>query len=140
MPLARELFEVFVAIIPPLIAVALLTIRSRRSGVWFIKVVGTSAVSILALGLLLMRLTNECASEVVPCAPPTIPFERVPGIFRSCSICISEGSSAMLQILNKWTLDIQAVSTAICVLVSSFTIMNFMIWAKRTLRNHRQGE
>jgi hypothetical protein len=137
MQIAIELIEILAAILPAVLIVPLAFRRATRSGLWFIKVVGTSALSLVALGFLLMRLTTGCAPEQVTCSSSDALTGRIPGLFAACQMC---ESSRIAQLLNSLVVDIQAAAAMVCVLASTWTVITFLVWAKTLLRASKTPE
>jgi hypothetical protein len=132
-----EGIELAAAALPAVLSFLLVRRRVTHIRGWFIQVIGTAFIAVIALGLLLMRLTRHCASLEVQCTPPLQLMARSPGLFSTCQWCAEPGSSQLSEQLNRWTIDLQAVSAAASVLLSSFIIIRFLVWARRTLLDAR---
>lgn len=133
MPVTIELIEILISVAPLLISITLARgIPSRING-WFVKVLGTSLLAILSIGILLMHLTASCASSEVACGPSEALIARTPGVIKSCGWCSRQAGSGLAEFLNQYEVDIQAFCTGICVVISLITILRFMRWAKHVL-------
>lgn len=140
MQVLREIVEILGALLPAVGAVSLTFVQATKSGQWFVKVIGTAVLSVIALGMLLMRLTSSCTPVELGCALPYVSLERAPGLFGVCQSCTTPGEKYWAQLLNQATIHIQAASTGVCVLVSSFTIIRFMLWTKKTLLSKQEKQ
>jgi hypothetical protein len=133
MNLSTEALEIIAAILPAIFVVPLITRRPNQIAAWVVSVLGTSAVALLTLGLLLKRLTASCPGPVPNCAPPETVVHRIPGLVSSCYSCSSEQPYGILLSLNQLALPIQAGVAALCVIISFVTTIRFVIWAKKVL-------
>jgi len=135
MAIWTECMEIAVAVGPALLSFLLVRKRAGNIRAWFIRVLGSAFLAVISLGLLLMRLTTQCTPVDTQCTPPALAILRSPGIFSACQSCLTPGLTPAAELLNRWALDLQAISAVTCVLVSSFVIIRFMLWARTTLRN-----
>lgn len=128
-----ELVEVFLSVAPAVAAVVLVRKTTTLIKGWFIRLLGTSALAVVSIGMLLTRLTAMCTSEALTCTPPSVETSRIPGIIKACQCCGSASGTRFAAILNQNSVDIQACATALCVAISFATTLRFMIWAGRML-------
>lgn len=135
-----EYLEIGAAVGPAALSIVLARLSAPKISTWFIKVIGTAALSILTLGMLLTRLTAQCAPLVTECPPPAELITRSPGVFKSCQLCVSSASVPVGEFLNQRIVDLQAIATAVSVLISSFVIIRFMLWARKTLAAPPNGD
>ena len=134
MSIQTELIEICVAILPAVLALLVAFCSSKTIAWWAFKVIGSSAMAIIGLGLLLMRLTANCSTPILACGNEDVSIVRVPGIFDYCSECASSSSSQLATILNRWTLETQAFSAALCLAISLLTTIRFVFWVRRFYR------
>lgn len=130
---STEALEIIAAIAPVVFVVPLIVKKPGQIAAWVVAVLGTSAIALLALGLLLKRLTASCIDPVPNCAPPTTVAHRIPGLVSRCYECSVESPSGILITLNQLAVPIQAGVAALCVVISFVTTIRFVVWAKRVL-------
>jgi hypothetical protein len=134
MNLTIELLENAIAIVPAALALLLVWKRPRQIASWVAWVLGTSAIAVMAMGLLLKRLTSACPDVIPTCEAPSVAVHRMPGIFRSCVQCGAEPLEGGLAIsLNQFALPLQAGVAALCILISFVTTIRFILWARKSL-------
>lgn len=131
MKLSQELFEMFMAIVPILPALYITAKPAKTLPGWVGQVIATCFVALLGTGLTLMRLTANCSSTPVECAPGLIISNRIPGMIDSCGVCAKGSPGALASAFNEWALTAQATTGAICLIVSILTMIRFIIWARR---------
>jgi len=134
MDLFPEIIEVIFAILPGLLAVVVASRTPKKVYGWAAWVLGSSILGIVALGLLLKRLTAGCPMPVPQCQPPQVVVKRIPGIIAKCYQCANEPLSELPQQLNEIALPIQGIAAALCLLVSFYTVIRFVFWARRVLK------
>lgn len=134
MTLTSELLENIIAVLPGAIALLLILRVPKKIYGWAIWVLGSSILGIIALGFLLKRLTAGCPMPVPQCAPDQIVLKRIPGIISKCYDCASSPTGDLVAKLNEIALPIQAISAVICVLISFYTVMRFVFWARGVLK------
>lgn len=134
MSVLTELLENVIAIIPALLALLLVCKKPHQIRGWAVWVVGSSAVAVLALGLLLKRLTAVCSEPIPTCEAPATVVYRIPGIFSSCVQCSGETSSQLAIILNQFALPLQAGVGVVCIVISFVITIRFVLWARTLLR------
>jgi hypothetical protein len=137
MNLTVELIENTIAMVPALLALLLVWKQPRQIASWVAWVLGTSAIAVIAMGLLLMRLTSTCPDAIPTCQAPSAVVHRMPGIFKSCVQCGAEPQSGLAVSLNQFALPLQAGVAIICILVSFVTTLRFILWARKTLSANR---
>lgn len=135
MDLFPEIIEVIFAILPGLLAVVVASRTPKKVYGWAAWVLGSSVLGVAALGLLLKRLTAGCPMPVPQCQTPQVVLKRIPGILAKCYQCGNDSLSELPQKLNEIALPIQGVSAALCVLLSFYTVIRFVFWARRALKH-----
>ncbi|MFN4894797.1 MAG: hypothetical protein ACK5GN_09070 [Pseudomonadota bacterium] len=143
-----EIIENLVAIAPAIVAAPLIWKKPRQVSGWAISLIGSSAIAIIALGLLLKRLTAVCSGLIPSCvaaAQNTTAqnitahdtsnqlIHRIPGIFTDCVHCGLAASTQLVVFLNQLALPLQAGTAIVCIAISSFTTIRFVLWARKTL-------
>jgi hypothetical protein len=128
-----ECLEIGAAVGPAVLSILLARMSAPKISTWFIKVIGTAGLSVLSLGMLLNRLTAQCAPLVTECPSPTQLITRSPGLFKSCQLCGSSAYAPVGEFLSQRVVDLQAIATGCSVLISSYVIIRFMLWARKTL-------
>jgi hypothetical protein len=132
----REIAEIFFAATPALLCAALLVQKASNQRVWFLRVVGSAFLTVISLGLLLSRLVSNCPTAAPSCPDGLAPRARSPGLFTECFSCTSPTQTDGLStFLNSITFSIQLGSTVVTVIMSLIVMIQFMIWAKRTLKD-----
>jgi hypothetical protein len=134
MNVVPEIVEILLALLPGLVAIIIAVRTPKKVYGWAAWVLGSSILGIVALGLLLKRLTAGCPMPVPQCQPPQIVVKRVPGIISECYHCANEPLSELPQKLNEIALPIQGIAAALCLLVSFYTVIRFVFWARRVLK------
>jgi hypothetical protein len=140
MSIWTEIIEIIVAISPAVFSILLIRKPASHIRSWFIKVVGTAFLAVVAVGMLLMRLTTACISMETQCVAPAQSVPRSPGVFRTCHMCMESAITPVAELLNRRAIDLQALSACSCVLISSFIIIRFMMWARRILLAQREHD
>ena len=134
MELFPEIVETIIALVPGLLAIALALRTPRKVYGWAAWVLGSSILGVMALGLLLKRLTSGCPMPVPECSPPLVVVKRIPGLLSQCYQCGNEPFSDLPLKLNELALPIQGVSAVLCLLLSFYTMIRFVFWARRVLK------
>lgn len=134
MALLIELGEFLIAIFPVVIAMALMRSKNASPTGWMFKIIGSTFLALLQIGLLLRRLTATCEeSPPLQCDSLALQRERIPGIFDFCRYCaestkvqktpISESFSVFL---NQISLPVHAIGAIITLLISLFITISFI--------------
>jgi hypothetical protein len=131
MKINPELIEWSVVVAPAMFALLLLAVRAQRIQIWCVKVIGTSAISLVGIGLTLMRLTAQCAPEGLQCDSPRIVTTRLPGIIQSCQRCADPSQDSLWLRANQLELQAQAVVAALCLGTSLIITIHFILWCKK---------
>jgi hypothetical protein len=139
MNLTVELLENAIAISPAALALMLVWKQPRQIGGWVTWVLSTSAIAVVAMGLLLRRLTSTCPEAIPICEAPSVLVHRMPGIFQSCVQCGAELPGGLALSLNQFALPLQAGVAIICILVSFVTTLRFILWARKALSSTRSN-
>ncbi len=138
MNLTIELLENLIALGPAAISLLLVCRQPSQIASWVLWVLGTSAIAVVALGLLLKRLTSTCPDSIPLCESPLVVMHRIPGIFNSCVQCGSEPATGVSRSLNQFAMPLQAGVAAVCILISFTTTIRFIVWASKALSTPRQ--
>lgn len=133
MDTAVEIIEIAFVLLPIVLALFFALKKPTQIRTWVAWVIGASANAIVALGLLLKRLTSTCLDTPPACAPSQILVYRIPGIVSTCSECRTPPASSIASYLNSLALPLQATTAIICVMTSFYVTARFIIWAKRVL-------
>lgn len=131
MQINTELIEWSVVVAPAICALLLLAIRANRIQIWCVKVIGASTVSLISIGLTLMRLTTQCASDNIQCIAPGAVIPRVPGITRSCQLCVDPSKASFWLRANELELQAQGIVAALCLGTSLIITIHFVLWCKK---------
>jgi hypothetical protein len=134
MNLSSEIAETVFALIPGLCAIVIAVRTPKKVYGWAFWVLGSSVLGVIALGLLLKRLTAGCPMRVPQCQTPQVVVKRIPGILSDCYQCANDSLSELPQKLNELALPIQGISAALCVLLSFYTVIRFVFWARRVFK------
>jgi len=133
MDLSVELAENLIALAPALVAILFVWKKPERIAGWVVWVLGTATIAVIAMGLLLQRLTATCPHPVPSCPESARSVVRIPGMFSSCFSCSAEPVSDIALTLNQIAIPLQAAGAILCILISFLTTIRFVLWAKRTL-------
>ena len=133
MNLSVELAENLIALAPALLAILLVWKKPDRIAGWVAWVLGSATIAVIAMGLLLQRLTATCPDPAPSCPESERSVARIPGIFKSCFSCSADPVSDITLTLNQIAIPLQAGGAVLCIIVSFLTTIRFVLWAKRML-------
>lgn len=126
-----ELIEWSAVVVPTALAVLFLALRANNIQIWCVKVIGSSAVAFVSIGLTLMRLTAQCAPQPSLCDAPRMTIDRVPGMIRVCQLCVDPSGSSFWVRANELELQAQAMAAALCLGASLLVTVHFIVWCKK---------
>ena len=131
MPINPEIVEWSAIVAPAILASVLLVLHASKIQMWCVKVIGSSAVSLLSIGLTLMRLTSQCSSDSLKCDSSQTVTPRIPGIIRVCQLCVDPSSSSFWSRVNEVELQAQAILAALCLGASLVVTVHFILWCRK---------
>lgn len=126
-----ELIEWSAVVAPAALALLFLALRANKIQTWCVKVIGSSAVAFISIGLTLMRLTAQCVPQPLPCDAPRMTVDRVSGIIRACQLCVEPSRSSFWVRTNELELQAQAMAAALCLGASLLVTVHFIVWCKK---------
>jgi hypothetical protein len=126
-----EIIEWSAIVAPAILASLLLVLRAGKIQIWCVKVIGSSAVSLVSIGLTLMRLTAQCAADGPKCDTSHTVTNRVPGIIRICQMCVDSSNASFWARANEVELQAQAIVAALCLGASLVVTVHFIVWCKK---------
>ena len=138
MNVGPQLLELSATLTPLVLACVPLTRPPSKIGAWVVSVLLTASMSILSMGLLMMRLTARCVSREVPCPDGLQPKPISPDIFArfpECSACLpaegESGSATIAMAINGAQMPLATAGAVICTLISLAVLARFAAWVKR---------
>jgi hypothetical protein len=131
MRLLLELWELLFAAVPVILCTAIICKPARKIAGWTFQVLASATVAVLSMGFLLMRLTTPCSTAPVQCGEGLIPVVRTGSPFGTCHVCATSATPDLLTHINAWSVEIQGISAALCVIGSTVTIFRFVFWARK---------
>lgn len=137
MRLLLELWELLFAVIPVILCAVIICKPAKKIAGWTFQVLASATVAVLSMGFLLMRLTTPCSNAPLQCAAGLVPVARTGSPFGTCEVCAANVTPDLLTHINAWSVEIQGISAALCVIGSTVTILRFVLWARKVFAQAR---
>ena len=146
MPLKKELLELALTLILPLLALLPLVSPARSIQRWVGYVLLTAATAVLSIGFLMSRLLAQCLTNTPTCSNSQVVTLYLAGLtsrYSDCSVCMDITPSTLQRLallLNGSHIQVAVVATALCLLMSLLTLLRFALWTRRNalLRNEQR--
>ena len=136
MNLSTELSELAISLLPSLLCLTAVVRPPRVIGAWVGYVLLTATLSVVSIGLLLMRLVAECVPLVEPCAEGMTSHITLPGVltpYPQCIACVPAeipASTRWSLTLNTIQIDVAVVAAVFSTLMSLFMLVRFARWVR----------
>ena len=140
MRLLLELWELLFAVIPVIISAVIVCKPAKKIAGWTFQVLASATVAVLSMGFLLMRLTTPCANSPLQCGAGLVPVARTGSPVGTCEVCAANATPDLLTHISAWSVEIQGISAALCVIGSTVTILRFVLWARRVFAHVRHSD
>ena len=136
MNLSGEIGELIISLLPPLLSLVPLVRPPRVIGAWVGYVLLTATLSVVSIGLLLMRLVAECVPLLEPCTQGMTSHPVLPGVlsrYPSCIECLPAEipeSTRWALTLNSIHIDVGVCAAVFSTLMSLLMLVRFSRWVR----------